>query len=399
MKNIQAQYQDLLEGKMSKANFMRNVRMQFPQHVSPTTSFDDSVKILKGKRILSEAKKPEGVYGHNPNAETDEYRGIDHLNYYQVYHGIQYELAKMPEITDENYIKARKKVVDKIMKDPDAYKDLQLANFKAVKEMDEDLEMKEVKKNNLNDKPNEMKVVKKDVKGNTQDTLEKKEKKKSKTAKVPVMTQAPKAQKGVEAFATPGKEKIMALKEHILDEMTTVNPHHEYIGKGHRVKKKDNSKAGEVVEFDGHTATVKWDDGHVEDVQMNVLTKKDVPNPQSKPSENPFSKMPDLGKVGQDWLSKQLKEAPPIEQDPYGEDPNLDVYADKDIPGQGMTEDKASKIKALKEKLMKAVKEAIKKNPRTGEAVSTSSSADDALAAKMGYTQTIPSTIRPVGKI
>lgn len=61
MKNIQAQYQDLLEGKMSKSNFMRNVRMQFPQHVSPSTSFDDSVKILKGKRILSEAKKPEGV--------------------------------------------------------------------------------------------------------------------------------------------------------------------------------------------------------------------------------------------------------------------------------------------------------------------------------------------------
>lgn len=55
MKNIQAQYQDLLEGKMSKANFMRNVRMQFPQHISPTTSYDDSVKILKGKRILSEA--------------------------------------------------------------------------------------------------------------------------------------------------------------------------------------------------------------------------------------------------------------------------------------------------------------------------------------------------------
>ena len=102
MKNIQAQYQDLLEGKMSKVNFMRNVRMQFPQHISPTTSYDDSVRILKGKRILSEAKKPEGVYGHNPNAEMDEYRGIDHLNYYQVYHGIQYELAKMPEITEAN---------------------------------------------------------------------------------------------------------------------------------------------------------------------------------------------------------------------------------------------------------------------------------------------------------
>ena len=36
MKNIQKQYTDLLEGKMSKENFMRNVRMQFPQYVAPS---------------------------------------------------------------------------------------------------------------------------------------------------------------------------------------------------------------------------------------------------------------------------------------------------------------------------------------------------------------------------
>ena len=164
MKNIQKQYTDLLEGKMSKANFMRNVRMEFPQYVAPGNSFNDAISILKSKRILSEAAKPEGVYGHNPNAEAPKEPGIDQLNYYQVYHGIQYELAKMPEITDENYIKARKKVVDTILKDPDAYKELQLANFKAVKAMDQDLKMKEVKADNLVDKPNEMKVVKKDAK-------------------------------------------------------------------------------------------------------------------------------------------------------------------------------------------------------------------------------------------
>lgn len=417
MKNIQAQYQDLLEGKMSKSNFMRNVRMQFPQHVAPTTSFDDSVKILKGKRILSEAKKPEGVYGHNPNAEMDEYRRIDHLNYYQVYKGIQFELAKMPEITDENYIKVRKKVVDKILKDPDAYKDLQLANFKAVKEMDKDLEMKQVKKDNLNDKPNEMKVVKKDEKGNTEDTLGKKEKKKAKNGKgLDHMTQTPKGK--LEAFATPGKEKVLkeakedslkvlrnlyyfdklgtlaakedvdekhhkgadlwskkgdtfkkgdeeynmilkskrlrkgtdydstnkveALKEHILDEMTNINPTHEYIGKGARVKKKDNSKAGEVTEFDGDTATVKWDDGSTEHVQMNVITKKDVPNPQSKPSENPFAKMANLGDIGQNWLSGQIKE------DPVGQQAAGNPEEEAEM--------KASKIKALREKLVKALK-------------------------------------------
>ena len=335
MKNIQAQYQDLLEGRMSKSNFMRNVRMQFPQHVSPTTSFDDSVKILKGKRILNEAKKPEGVYGHNPNAETPPAPGIDQLNYYQVYHGIQYELAKMPEITDENYVKARKKVVDTILKDPDAYKELQLANFKAVKEMDKDLEMKDVKKNNLTDKPNEMKVVKKDEKANTQDTLEKKEKKKSKTAKVPVMTQAPKGK--LEAFATPGKEKVMALKENIMREMTTQNPHHEDLHKGSVVfKKKGDSGPGKVIEFDGHTATVEWENGKKEDLQKNVLTKQEPPKTTVElPSDAP-----------------KIRTMVPWNNEVH--EPTKEEITKED------------KKASIKDKLMKTIKELLFKNKKTG---------------------------------
>lgn len=349
MKNIQAQYQDLLEGKMSMSNFMRSVRMQFPQHVSPTTSYDDSIKILKGKRILSEAKKPEGVYGHNPNAENDTYRGIDHLNYYQVYHGIQYELAKMPEITDENYVKARKKVVDTILKDPDAYKQLQLANFKAVKEMDEDLEMKDVKKNNLNDKPNEMKVVKKDVKGNTQDTLGKKEAKKAKNGKgLDHMTQTPKGK--LEAFATPGKEKVQALKEHILDEMTTQNPHHEDFHKGMEVyKKKGDGVPGKVIEFDGHTATVEWQDGRKEDLQKNVLTK-------IKPEKAEIP-MPDKPRTMVQWSNNEEK----LNEDPRGQEAAGNPEDEKDMRDSLIKRE--DKIKALKEKLFNTIKkEAVRYN-------------------------------------
>lgn len=54
MKNITAQYRDLQEGKITKANFMSNVRMQFPDYISPVNSYEDMVKILKSKRILSE---------------------------------------------------------------------------------------------------------------------------------------------------------------------------------------------------------------------------------------------------------------------------------------------------------------------------------------------------------
>jgi dipeptide transport system substrate-binding protein len=60
MKSIQNQYNQLIEGSISQANFMRNVRMTFPHLVSNVTNFEDSVKILRNKGLLSEAKKDEG---------------------------------------------------------------------------------------------------------------------------------------------------------------------------------------------------------------------------------------------------------------------------------------------------------------------------------------------------
>ena len=54
MKSIQNQYNDLKEGKMSEANFMRNLRMTIPQYVTNVTSFNDSVRILKNKGMLTE---------------------------------------------------------------------------------------------------------------------------------------------------------------------------------------------------------------------------------------------------------------------------------------------------------------------------------------------------------
>ncbi len=58
MKNITAQYRDLLEGKMSKSNFMRSVRMQFPDYISPVNSYEDMISILKSKRIIKEMDIP-----------------------------------------------------------------------------------------------------------------------------------------------------------------------------------------------------------------------------------------------------------------------------------------------------------------------------------------------------
>ena len=52
MKSIQNQYIALKEGRMSQANFMRNVRMALPQYISNINSFEDTVKILKKCRAV-----------------------------------------------------------------------------------------------------------------------------------------------------------------------------------------------------------------------------------------------------------------------------------------------------------------------------------------------------------
>jgi hypothetical protein len=56
MKPIQNQYQDLLEGKMFKHNFLNNVKNALPEYVSKGNSYEDAISILKSKRIISENK-------------------------------------------------------------------------------------------------------------------------------------------------------------------------------------------------------------------------------------------------------------------------------------------------------------------------------------------------------
>lgn len=281
MKNIQAQYTDLLEGKMSQANFMRNVRMQFPQYVTNVSSFEDSVKILKGKRILSEAKQPEGVYGHNPSAEVTKYPNFDTVNYNQLMKGMKYELALMDEITDENMIYAKEKALKKLSKDPMAYRELMIANQPEITKMDATLKMTDVKADNKVDKANGMKVVKKDAPA----SANKSAKFTQKVEKMKEMSQTPKKAKGiVNVMEVPGKEKILALKEAILREFNKPEVP-EHFGVGHRVMTKDKKKVGEVIEVEQDTATVKLDDGSLEHIQLNVLTGREVPPKQEQVEE------------------------------------------------------------------------------------------------------------------
>ena len=62
MKSIFDQYKQLNEGKLGQSQFLRNVKMALPKFISNTTTFNDAVKILKNKGIITEAKAEPQEY-------------------------------------------------------------------------------------------------------------------------------------------------------------------------------------------------------------------------------------------------------------------------------------------------------------------------------------------------
>lgn len=86
MKNVSTQYKELKEGKLSKGQFLSNVKRMFPQYLSPMNSLQDTVTILKNKGLLSEVeekkKTPKNqIYGKKykrviNEPEDSEQKGI-----------------------------------------------------------------------------------------------------------------------------------------------------------------------------------------------------------------------------------------------------------------------------------------------------------------------------------
>jgi hypothetical protein len=154
----------------------------------------------------------------------------------------------------------------------------------------------------------------------------------------------------------PGKEKVKALKENIMQEMTRENPTYEHFQVGARVKKKDDSLVGEITEWDGDTATIKTDEGEIHHVQGNVLTKGDIPAKEDTSFVNPKAHVPeDVEKVKEGYMGT-----------PYDSSEDMAV----DMVNKGIKEERDTKLKSLKEKLMKAVKEVIFRDKKTGKAQS-----------------------------
>jgi len=151
MKSIFDQYKALNEGKLSEAQFLRNVKMTLPKFISNVTTFKDAVKILKNKGIISEAKPSPTEYSM-PN---------EWCNPQEYDLGMRYELGKGTE-----ELKADK-IVCKNLKDNAAYySQLHLAGYdesamKVDRKKRTDLPT-EVKDSNVIDTVNGTKKVKMD---------------------------------------------------------------------------------------------------------------------------------------------------------------------------------------------------------------------------------------------
>lgn len=107
--NITNTYKAVHEGKISKGEFLRQTRQNFPSYINQFTSYDDAISILKRRGILSE----EVIY----QCQGDRFplESIDR--------GIRYELEQagiydVTEVGKGDYKEAKKKAIENLCKDP-----------------------------------------------------------------------------------------------------------------------------------------------------------------------------------------------------------------------------------------------------------------------------------------
>ena len=213
MKSIKNQYIDLQEGKMSQAQFLRNVRLNMPQYVTNVTSFGDTVKILRNKGILSEAdikyKDGKDMYA--------QFNEIDNLNGQEYKTGIAVEHDCFPDKTKEEIIKI---VVKNLKKNPFYYTDYKMSGVAGYepeyiggKSAEPNArQMKPVEKDNAVDKAMGMKPVKGFEKAKASSNKAKKETNKGED--VEIMSLIAKTVRGlVKMDATGEKVKKIIVKE------------------------------------------------------------------------------------------------------------------------------------------------------------------------------------------
>lgn len=207
-------------GEIGRDRFLYEVRRDknLPW-VTNITSYDDAVKILKNKGVISEA---------DANVATDP--AVDRVNPYFLKKGVEKLLSKEEELTNDSYINALNKAAKQLQKNPHAFDKEMFANAEDVEKADAKLETEEVKKANHKDKANEMKKV-----------------------------------------------KVKSLKEAAITELTDYLKKKDSINEDSHYKHNVGSEVhtpdgpGKVVEIVGGTLTIEMEDGTQKDFQINTI--------------------------------------------------------------------------------------------------------------------------------
>jgi|688.fasta_scaffold412644_2 hypothetical protein len=127
---IQNLYTQYLDGKITQSKFLYEARRdQNLDMISSNNSFDDVVKILKNKSIISEKAHKEAKLATGKQEVDIIAKTIDMVNPYEYSRGMDYELdimdvpATSGDLSEDNVLKAQKKVLANLTKNPQFYFD------------------------------------------------------------------------------------------------------------------------------------------------------------------------------------------------------------------------------------------------------------------------------------
>jgi hypothetical protein len=143
MKTVTEKYRAIKSGQITEAEFVRQMRLTHPEHITQFNGFTDTIQILKNKGLLFEEKEYVTV-----NLSDDSIR-----------RGLRYELQAMNldpagKVTSEELDKAKQKATTNIQKDPLHYYNLLSGESSKVDKHDKEVE---VKKGNHKDTHNGLK--------------------------------------------------------------------------------------------------------------------------------------------------------------------------------------------------------------------------------------------------
>ncbi len=131
---VTEKYRAVNEGRMSKTEFVRQMRQAYPMYVSPVGTYESTVQILKNKNMLFEAKEQE-VDDTFKFSDDSLRRALD----------IELEamgLMSQESISMDDQVKAKKKAVANLKKDPLHYYHLISGDSSKVNKHDKEVEVK-----------------------------------------------------------------------------------------------------------------------------------------------------------------------------------------------------------------------------------------------------------------